>query len=176
MTGFKRKKLNMTVKKELQRWLLVRIFGVVLLSSLIAALILYFYTNRELGDSLYDAHITIRRVSDLLWPVIAAGSLVSLLSGMLLAIFLPQKIAGPIYRIEKELEELGKGDLKVKIKLRPRDPFQDLAGTINQTIGGIRVRIRKIQDICNELEKSEDGRALSDQQKRTRAELKFFKT
>jgi len=176
MTEFKRKKLNMAVKKELQRWLLVRIFGVVLLSSLIAALILYFYANRELGDSFYDAHITIRRVSDLLWPVVAAGSLVSLLSGMLLAVFLPQKIAGPIYRIEKELAEVGKGNLRVEIRLRPRDPFQDLVGTINGTIGSIRDRVRKIQNICNELGKAEGSGDMRDQQQRVCSELKFFKT
>lgn len=176
MTGFKRKKLNLAVKKELQRWLLVRIFGVVLLTSLIAALILYFYANKEIGDSFCDAHITIRRVSDLLWPVIAAGSMVSLVSGMLLAVFLPQKIAGPIYRIEKELEELVRGDLTVEIRLRPKDPFQDLVGGINQSIASLRSRVRKIQDICNELEESEEGGILSDQQKLVCSELKFFKT
>ena len=146
MTDFKRKKLNMAVKKELQRWLLVRIFGVVLLSSLIAALILYFYANQELGDSFYDAHITIRRVSDLLWPVVAAGSLVSLLSGMLLAVFLPQKIAGPIYRIEEDLAPIGKGDLTVKISLRAEDPLQDFAARINAIIGDLRVKVIRIQD------------------------------
>ncbi len=176
MIGFKRKKLNLAVKKELQRWLLVRFFGVVLLSSLVAALILYFYANKEIGDSFYDAHITIRRVSDLLWPVIAAGSVVSLLSGMMLAVFLPQKIAGPIYRIEKELEGLGNGDLTVEIMLRPNDPFQDVVGTINQAIGGLRTRVRNIQDICNELEKAEEGKMLNDQQKLVCSELKSFKT
>ncbi len=176
MTGFKRKKLNLAVKKELQRWLLVRIFGVVLLSSLIAAFILYFYAHKEVGDSYYNAHITIRHVSDLLWPVIAAGSMVSLVSGMLLAVFLPQKIAGPIYRIEKELERLGQGDLTVEIRLRSKDPFQDLVGDINQSIAGLRSHIRVIQDICNEIEKSDEGGGLSDQKKLACYELKFFKT
>ena len=176
MTGFKRKKLNLAVKKELQRWLLVRIFGVVLLSSLIAAFILYFYAHKEVGDSYYNAHITIRHVSDLLWPVIAAGSMVSLVSGMLLAVFLPQKIAGPIYRIEKELERLGQGDLTVEIRLRSKDPFQDLVGGINQSIAGLRSHIRVIQDICNEIEKSDEGGGLSDQKKLACYELKFFKT
>lgn len=176
MTGFKRKKLNLAVKKELQRWLLVRVFGVVLLNSLVAALVLYFYANKEIGDSFYEAHITIRYVSDLLWPVIAAGCVVSLLSGMLLAVFLPQKIAGPIYRIEEEMVGLGKGDLAVEIRLRSRDPFQDLAGKFNDAVGVLRFRVRKIQDICSELEKAEEGGILSDQQKRVCSELKFFKT
>lgn len=174
MTGFKRKKLNLAVKNELQRWLLVRIFGVVLLSSLISALILYFYAHKEIGDSFYEAHITIRHVSDLLWPVVAAGSVVSLLSGMLLAVFLPQKIAGPIYRIEKELERLGEGDLTMEIRLRPEDPFHDLVGGINQSVAGLRSQIRIIQDICNELEK--EGGGLDDLKKLACSELKFFKT
>ncbi|MFO7605805.1 MAG: methyl-accepting chemotaxis protein, partial [Desulfurivibrionaceae bacterium] len=93
---YKRKKLNLAVKKEFQKWLLVRILGTILLSSVVAAVILYFYSSRELGESFYDAHIKIRRVSDLLLPVILAGSFVSLLSGTLLALFLPQKIAGPV--------------------------------------------------------------------------------
>ncbi|MDH4332537.1 MAG: methyl-accepting chemotaxis protein [Desulfobulbaceae bacterium] len=174
MTEFKRKKLNLAVKKELQHWMLVRIFGVVLLSSMIAALILFFYAHKEVGDSYYNAHITIRHVSDLLWPVIAAGSVVSLVAGMFLAVFLPQKIAGPIYRIEKELERLGQGDLTVEIRLRPKDPFQDMVGEINQSIASLRSHLRVIQDICNELEK--EGGGLDDLKKLACSELKFFKT
>src|SRR3989339_1256756 len=104
MAYYKRKKLNLKVKRDFQKWLLARILGVVVLSSLLAALILYFYSYREITDSYYDAHIKIRRVSDLLLPVVLAGSFISLISGMLLALFLPQKIAGPIYRIETDLQ------------------------------------------------------------------------
>ena len=78
----KRKKLNLQVKRSFQMWLLLRIMGTVLVSSVVAALILYFYANQEVGASFYDAHIKIRKVSDLLIPVILAGSVVSLVSGL----------------------------------------------------------------------------------------------
>jgi len=176
MEQHKRKKLNVDVKREFQRWLLLRIFGAVVLSSIVAALILYGYARTEICDSFYSAHIAIRRVSDLLWPVVAAGSAVSLLSGMLLAIFLPQKIAGPIYRIEEDLEAVRKGDLTVQIILRNEDTLQDLADRINQTIGDLRVRLKRAQDGYAEFENSEAGRQMSDAQKQACAELKFFKT
>lgn len=176
MSGYKRKKLNMSVKKEFQRWLLVRIFGVVLLSSLLAVLILYFYTRKELGDSFYDAHITIRQVSDLLWLVIAAGGMTSLLGGMLLAIFLPQKIAGPIFRIERELESVWRGDLTVQIKLRSEDPLHDLASTINRTVDVLRVRVQDVQAICDDLEKTEQCGILSERIRRVCAGLKTYRT
>ena len=84
---YKRKKLNLAVKREFQIWLLIRIGGVVIVSSLVAVLILYLYSRQEIATSFYAAHIQLRRVSDLLFPVIAAGAIVSLLSGLGLALF-----------------------------------------------------------------------------------------
>lgn len=171
-----RKKLNLSVKKEFQRWLIVRIFGAVLLSSLVAGAILYLYARHEVMESFWQAHITIRRVSDLLWPVVLAGSAVSLISGTLLAIFLPQKIAGPIFHMERDLEKVAKGDLTVHITLRSDDTLKDLAASINQTVSALRVRIKRIQDGYIEFEKTEEGRAISGNQKLACSELKSFKT
>lgn len=148
---YKRKKLNLSVMAQFQRWLLVRILGVVIVSAAVAALILYFYSRQEISSSFYSAHIQIRRVSDLLLPVMAAGALVSLLSGLLLAIFLPQKIAGPIYRIEKDLGKLRQGDLTCQIKLRKNDTLTELADSINETTAGLRVKIQEIKEIQREL-------------------------
>jgi len=136
--GYKRKKLNLSVKREFQRWLLLRIIGTVLLSSVVSAVILFFYARQEVGDSFYEAHIRIRHVSDLLIPVVIAGSLVSLISGTLLAIFLPQKIAGPIFRIEEDLRKIREGQHDKVIKLREGDPLHDFAHTINTTVVALR--------------------------------------
>ena len=140
---YKRKKLNLQVKNQFQRWLLIRILGTVILSSVVAAIILYLYSSQEIGESFYDAHIKIRRVSDLLLPVIIAGSFVSLLSGALLALFLPQKIAGPVFRIEEDLKEIQAGNLKKEIRLRQGDPLKELAQVINTTISFLCSKIEK---------------------------------
>ncbi|MDW7646192.1 MAG: methyl-accepting chemotaxis protein [Desulfuromonadales bacterium] len=144
--SFKRKKLNLQIEREFQLWLLVRILGVILLCSFLAAAILFFYARHETAATFYQAHIKIRRVSDLLIPVIATGSLVSLMSGFLLALFLPQKIAGPIYRIEKDLEPLKDGDLTVSIRLRQGDTLQGFSQNLNETVASIRERVEAIKE------------------------------
>lgn len=149
MTYHKRKKLNLSVKREFQIWLLVRIIGTILLCALVSALILYFYSRQEISDSFYDAHVKIRHVSDLLLPVILVGVSISLISGVLLALFLPQKIAGPVFRIEQDLKEIQKGDLSKVIRLRQKDPLHDLAETINRTIEMLVTRINKAEGACN---------------------------
>lgn len=150
----KRKKLNLNVKREFQKWLLLRMTAQVLLSSLVAAVILYFYARNEITDSFYSAHVTIRRVSDLLLPVIAAGSAVSFLGTLIVVIFLPQRIAGPLYRIEKRLAELKEGDLRSEIKLRRNDILQDMAATLNDCTGSLREKIKLAQENQAQLEKT----------------------
>jgi methyl-accepting chemotaxis protein len=150
----KRKKLNLSVKREFQLWLLIRISGVVIVSSLVAVLILYFYARQEISASFYTAHIQIRRVSDLLWPVMAAGALVSLLSGIILALFLPQKIAGPLFRIEKSLDLLRQGDLTDQVKLRKGATLVELADSVNAATEGLRARILEVKGIQRELDQT----------------------
>ena len=140
---YKRSKLNLKIKRQFQLWLLARIGGTILLSSLVAAAILFFYARQEIGDSFYEAHLRIRHVSDLLIPVIIAGSAVSLISGVVLAIFLPQKIAGPIFRIEEDLRHIQNGHLDKEIKLRDGDPLHDFAETINTTLAVLRAEAAK---------------------------------
>ncbi len=149
---YKRRILNLAVKREFQIWLLIRIAGVVILSSLVAVLILYIYSRQEISSTFYTAHIQIRRVSDLLLPVIGAGAAVSLVGGLGLALFLPQKVAGPIYRIQKCLDSIRAGDLTEHIVLRRNDVLMDLADSVNETTSGLRTRIQEIKDIQGELE------------------------
>jgi len=150
---YKRKKLNLSVKRDFQMWLLARILGVVIVSSLFAVLVLYLYSRQEISSSFYSAHIQIRKVSDLLLPVIGTGAFVSLLSGMALALFLPQKLAGPVYRVQKGLEVIRDGDLTEKIFLRRNDILMDLAGSVNETTAGIRARVQEVKDIQQELDR-----------------------
>lgn len=149
---FKRKKLNLSVNREFQMWLLTRILGVVVVSSMVAVLILYFYSRQEISSTFYSAHIQLRRVSDLLFPVIASGAFISLLSGLGLALFLPQKIAGPIYRVQKSLDVVKTGDLTEKVVLRKNDAFMNLAESVNETTSDLCRRIQKIKDVQLELD------------------------
>ena len=151
-----RKRLNLTVKRKLQKWLLIRIGGIILISSMIAALILYVYARQEISSSFWEAHIQIRRVSDLLFPVLVAGTAVSVLAGFILAIFLPQKIAGPIFRIEQDLRIVRDGDLTKKIQLREDDILLELAGEINRTTEFFRQQTEKMQQEYTAVEELSD--------------------
>lgn len=174
---YHRKLVNLNVERQLQIWLLIRIGGIVALTTIISSLILYGYARHETIDSFYQAHIKIRRVSDLLLPVVTSGAAISLISGALLALFLPQKIAGPLYRIEQELLRVKQGDLTVKIKLRAKDSLVSFSQEVSATIETLDQRIARIQTTTEQLARCPDL-SLPAQQllAELQSQLKEFKT
>jgi methyl-accepting chemotaxis protein len=78
-----------------------------------------------------------------------SGAAISLISGTLLALFLPQKIAGPLYRIEQELNKVKAGDFRIKIRLRTKDTLVNFTSHINDTIATVDKRLSDMQEAIN---------------------------
>jgi len=148
-----RKRLNLQVKRNLQVWLMIRIGGIIILTSIISALILYSYAHHETINSFYDAHIKLRRLSDLLIPVVLSGSFVSLIGGALVAIFLPQKLAGPLFRVEKDFAAIKNGDLTARVRLRNNDSLLSFADRLNTSINHLDQQMGDIQQLSETLKR-----------------------
>ncbi|MBX6422052.1 methyl-accepting chemotaxis protein [Thermosulfurimonas sp. F29] len=141
----RRRRLNLRIKRDLQVWILKRTVFSMVAGMIIGFIILYFFSHRELGETYWQAHITIKRVSDLLVPVMVAAGLAGFLGSLVLLVFFPQKIAGPIYRLERDFcNHLKEGDLTFRFSLRRDDPFQTLPQAINEAVGTLRERVREV--------------------------------
>ena len=77
---------------------------------------------------------------------------------IILSIFLSHKIAGPIYRLETDIEELSKGNLRKRVRLRKGDELKTIANQINnlasvidRTIGESKFTAREISIGMSEL-------------------------
>jgi len=148
----KRKKLNLKIKQKLQVWLLIRIMGVALLTITVAGIILYFYSVTVVDTDYLSFAPKVRKVSEVLLPVFLAASLTSIVAGLLLALFLSQKIAGPVFRIEQDLLRMRTGDLTDIINVRSTDILKELAQSVNMTVHNIRDMIINVKEINTELE------------------------
>ena len=88
-----------------------------------SALILYGYARHETINTFYQAHIKIRRVSDLLLPVVLSGSAISLISGALLALFLHKKLPDRFTASNKNLTRLRLEIFELKSNCGPKTPW-----------------------------------------------------
>ena len=151
-TFYKRKKLNLKVKQDFQIWLLVRIMGTSLLTIIIASVLLYLYSRGVVDAEYLSFKTDIRKVSEVLLPVLIAASLTSIICGLLIALFLPQKIAGPLFRIEQDMLQVSEGDLTKSITLRYADILKEHSETINMTVGNIGNMVKDVKESGNVLE------------------------
>ena len=69
------------------------------------------------------------------WPLLLifslAGAAVGIF-GMIIFIFHSHRVAGPLYRFEKDLEKIAQGNLTLRLNLRKKDEFQGLAKSLNR--------------------------------------------
>ena len=87
------------------------------------------------------------------------------------SIYLSHKIAGPLYRFHSTLEQIGNGDVRVRIKLRKEDEAKILANKFNQTLEHLDFTFSRLKNIVRENE-SNPERLLA----RIKEELKKIRT
>ncbi len=153
--------------------MLVKIWSIIFITLLLTGIIFYFYSDINIGKSYRLFHVKADNFLDFLFPVLLIGFFSSLVLGFFAAVFFPYAIAGPLYRIEKELVDIGKGDLKKRIKIRKGDEVGELADSINIMVEELRIKIKKMEDISghiDELVAQASGENVNDIIKKIKAE------
>ncbi|MGE4296526.1 MAG: hypothetical protein AB7E47_00735 [Desulfovibrionaceae bacterium] len=140
--------VNFTIMRGMQWRMMVKVWLIVAFSLLVAGGVFYFYTDFRIDTSYRLFHVELRNFRDFLFPVLASGLLASMLLGGVAVLFFPQKIVGPLYRIERDIAEISRGNLRHTILLRQGDEGEDLAMAVNVMVGNLRGRIRAMENIA----------------------------
>jgi methyl-accepting chemotaxis protein len=91
--------------------------------------------------------------------------------GAWISLYLTHRIAGPLYRICKDLEEVNNGNLRTRIALRKFDEGQALAESVNNAVAGFDITVILLKRIMRRYE-SDPEKMLAHLQ----MELSKFKT
>src|SRR3989338_6440459 len=124
------------IKKGLQFRYIGLVFGLALIASLVTGWTVFATGWHFLGEKVAGVYpqgrlIYVLRVTNL--ALIRNLLFISPLI-FILGLLFSHKIAGPVYRIEKTLGDISKGNLGLKIRLRDGDELVDLAYMINNLV------------------------------------------
>ena len=108
----------------------------------------YIIKNGLVSDP--EAIFQLRRVN----AVVGQTSVLALAVMFFICVFFSNYIAGPIYRLEKSMEEIGRGNLNITVRLRKSDELQDTADVFNRAIGNLRQRILRERESYSALQKA----------------------
>jgi len=108
--------------------------------SAVCMLTVYYSSVSLLGEKLAHVYPQGRLVAAVKEVnLIIASRLLVLIPVLVFAgIMLSHRIAGPTYRIERTLREIGRGNLDIRITLRKRDELAGIAEAINDMTAGLR--------------------------------------
>lgn len=149
---YNRKTINFSIKKQLQIRLFIKVLGVALIGIGLMAAIFYFYSNREIGGSYKQFHVHAKNFLDYLLPAVVLSIVAAVLFATAITLFFPLTIAGPLYRIERDIKDrVAEGDLSVRFNLRKGDEVDDLANALNISFEKIGGTIRNMQDTAVKL-------------------------
>lgn len=136
------------VKMEFQRNFILKFCALIILSSLIIGAALYFLTASSATSVFENSRLVIKSTSDFLVPLLVISCLMGIIvSGVLtiiITLFVSHRIAGPIYRLEKDIDEVDKGNLSLDIRVRSNDELKDLAKSLNRMVSNLRMAITEL--------------------------------
>jgi methyl-accepting chemotaxis protein len=130
-----------------RRKLFLSAFVILLLGAFCIAAGLHALFPSELGERYGAAITTLQKVKQMLIPRVAG--LFAVMTGLLVLVttllhhIYTHRIVGPAFRLGREANRIGRGDLTVEIILRRKDNMTDLADALNLASSGMWSKWKK---------------------------------
>ncbi len=146
------------IKKDFQVGFIIKFCLLLLLGVVISTCLLVLFSQDTLTSSFHQSRLVVKTTGIAILPVVMYTNLITLglitLATIFVTLYISHKIAGPIFRFEKELGNIGNGDLTSKINLRENDQITDMADSINTMVSSLH---EKIQDIKIDVDDLKDS-------------------
>ncbi|GAB4271372.1 MAG: hypothetical protein Kow0029_08970 [Candidatus Rifleibacteriota bacterium] len=121
---------------------------VIIVANIVGALV-YGFSVEKLENKLVEESklpIDSKQLGQALLPGVIIAELISIFVVAFICIFVTHTIAGPVYRMERVVRNIGEGDLTHFTKLRPKDELKDLADAMNDMTMGLRNKVISLKE------------------------------
>ena len=147
---------------------------------MISGAIIYIMSSAALTTTFENCRLSVKSTADFILPAVLLSSAVVIvligLSAIAVTLFTSHKIAGPLYRIEKDVEEVAAGNLNTRFNLREGDEIKALAESLNYMTTSLRADIDEMKRVVRALESDVKGEALKEKVAKIKEILDKFKT
>ena len=152
------KRKNFFIKKDLQGRYIFGVFMTVVLATVLFYLLFSFFMADTLSISYEDYNLEVGTSARILFGRYLGAQWIFLVVGGIVVAFLTMRythrMAGPIYRFEKALEEMKAGDFSKRIVLRDRDELKEIAESFNAVNQGLSSRIEGMKEAAEDVNRA----------------------
>ena len=140
---------NYFIKKDFQLGFILKFCTILLAGIIISTVLLILLSRGTLTSSFENSQLTIKNTATAILPSILLCNLLTLglitIVTIVLTLLVSHKLAGPMFRFQKEIEKMAAGNLTQKIQLRDKDQIESLAISLDSMRGALREKIQTIQ-------------------------------
>ena len=153
----KYKRRHYFINKAFQTEFILKFCGLVILGSALFGILLYLFSKNALTTSFENSRLVIKSTADYIFPGLISGGLlvavITALSATIVVVLMTHRIAGPMYRFEKYVREVGSGKLYSDLKIRKKDQFQNMVEALNKMTDDLKLGLAEVNDVSGKLDK-----------------------
>lgn len=144
------KRRHFFIKKEFQFRFIVRFCLLVVFGEILSTGLILFFSRGNLTSLFSNSHLVVTDTADFILPAVLYSNLITIilisLAMIVVTLFVSHKIAGPLFRLEKDVNVIAGGDLTYTVRLRKADQLKELSNDINQMTMKLNNKVIGIQD------------------------------
>ena len=137
------------IDRKFQGAFIFKFFLVLLLGALLTIVITMLTTRATLTSSFNGGRLVIEQTSLAILPSVVFTSVITTvvvgLVALVVTLLISHRIAGPMFRFNKDIEEISRGNLQKNVKIREGDQFGAVADNLNEMVGTLNSRLREVQ-------------------------------
>lgn len=142
------KRRNYFIKKEFQSKFILKFFFILLCGIILSTGLVFLFSQETLTSSFNNSRLVISSTAEAIMPTLLITNLITLaiitIAAIGVTLFVSHRIAGPMFRFEKDIKRIASGDLSVRINLRHKDQFSEMAGAFNEMASSFHGKITQI--------------------------------
>ena len=156
---------NYFINRDFQIGFTIKFLIVIVIESVLAIGLFMYLSKGTLTTGFIGSDFRIARTSEFFLPTLLVSNLIIIVItaviGIAVLIYMSHRIAGPLYRFEKILDDVGRGDLTQRFKLRDKyqlselsESITELTTTMDNRVSDIKFRTHELSGLLREIKTS----------------------
>ena len=147
--GYARRR-NYFIDRKFQGEFIARFCFIVIIASIFIGFLVLYLSRDFTTVTIENTKVMVKTAADFMLPIMVQTVIVvNLFAGLaviILTLFTSHRIAGPLYRLKREIDLLKSGDMHANFRIRKTDQLQDLAVSLTDLAESLRDRHIALKD------------------------------
>jgi len=127
---------NYFIKRDFQFKFILKFCLILIAGIIVSTGLVFLFSQQTLTSSFDNSRLVVEQTGYAIMPTLIITNLVTLaiitLAAIGVTLFVSHRVAGPMFRFEQDIKKIAQGDLSVRVNLRQKDQFSEMAYAFNE--------------------------------------------